>query len=254
MSFFKNKTTVALVLIMSAIVLVALAVASFYYKKQNNSVDPRIVEARTLYEKYNVYTQSNSFNSVLMLMDSIEMIYNKTSHYQNSYEMGVLYNNRAASFITQALFSEGIEQEVQDSLLLNAERAAKKSIEIYDLWLDIYQDKNALDLEEFIALDFFIGLENYSDKQKNIFLQSRIDEIQEAQIETKRRQSVSYNNLGIIYRHRLQYETAAHYYKQAIDLWDRNLTAENNLNILLGRPLVKRNFIQKMFPPSREKD
>jgi len=254
MNLFKNKTTVALVLIMSAIVLVALATASFYYKKQNNSIDPRILEARTLYEKYNVYAQSSDFDAVFRLMDSIEMIYNETSHYQDSYEIGVLYNNRAASFITQALFSEGIEKDVQDSLMQNAEMAAQKSIEIYDLWLDIYQDKNALEIEELLDSDFFIGLEKYSDKQKDSFLQSRIEEIQEAQIETKRRQSVSYTNLGIIYRHRLQYEAAAQYYKQAIDLWERNLTAENNLNILLGRPLVKRNFIQKMFPPSRDKD
>ena len=35
------------------------------------------------------------------------------------------------------------------------------------------------------------------------------------------------------------------------ELWDRNLTAKNNLNVLLGQPMEKRNVIQRMFPPDR---
>jgi len=37
-----------------------------------------------------------------------------------------------------------------------------------------------------------------------------------------------------------------------MELWGENLTAENNLNILLGRPVRKRTFIQKMFPQPKD--
>jgi hypothetical protein len=47
------------------------------------------------------------------------------------------------------------------------------------------------------------------------------------------------------------YDSAAFYYNNAIELWDRNLTAENNLNILLNRPQKKRNLIQTLFPPEK---
>ena len=83
------------------------------------------------------------------------------------------------------------------------------------------------------------------------FIKKRITEITEAQTETKRRLSVSYTNLGLVYRQQLKYEDAVLSYQKAIENWDRNLTAENNLNKLLGRPEKKRNLIQKLFPPER---
>ena len=254
MNLFGNKKTRALIIIMCALVLSGIAVSYFYYGNINRSSDPRIVEARTLYEKYNVYAQHNDFDSIFWLMDSIEWIYTSFDHYKNSYEVGVLYNNRAASFLTMALYTGGIEIKEQDSLIMLAEIAANKSIEIYQNWLDRFQDKSPEEIERIISTNFYAGLENYEAKQKNTYLKNRIVEIQDSQTETKRRLSVSYTNLGIIERHKLQYEAAANCYKKAMDLWDRNLTAENNLNILLGRPIKKRSFIQKLFPPDRDKN
>ncbi len=254
MGFFQNKKNRVLILIMSALVFSGITISYFYYKSINESTDPRIVNARTLYEKYNRYAQNNEFDSIFSLMDSIEFIYTSVDHYKNSYELGVLYNNRAASFLTMALYTDGIEINDQDSLINLADIAANKSIEIYTLWLENFQDKNLIEIERTISDDFYNGLENYDIDQKNKFLKNRIKEIQESQTETKRRLSVSYTNLGIIERHNLQYDSAAICYKKAIDLWDRNLTAENNLNILLGRPIKKRSFIQKLFPPDRDKN
>ena len=135
MELFKNKKTRALIVIMSALVLSGVAISYSYYKNINESIDPRIVKARTLYEKYNVYAQKNEFNSIFSLMDSIELIYTDFDHYKNSYEMGVLYNNRAASFLTMALYTDDIAKTDQDSLINLAEFAVKKSIEIYNQWL-----------------------------------------------------------------------------------------------------------------------
>lgn len=256
MQLFKNRTTRALIISICALVAIALLITHFYYKNLNQSVDPRIVEARLLYENYNKLAQNNAFDSVFVLLDSIEEMYTSIDHYKNSYEIGVLYNNRAATFLTMALYIENGENKVhfQDSLMNLAEKAANKSILIYDSWLNIYKDKNAVTCEEIISRDFFIGLENYTYNQKDRFLQNRIKEVEEAKYETQRRLSVSYTNLGIVYRFKQEYESAALSYKKAMDLWDKNLTAENNLNVLLGMPLRERNFIQKLFPSSKDKD
>jgi tetratricopeptide (TPR) repeat protein len=252
MSLIENNKTRALILIMCALVLSGIAISHFYYRSVNESVDPRIVEARKLYEKYNLYTQNNDLISVFYLMDSIEQVYASYPHYENSYEVGVLYNNRAATYITLGLFSDNIQLVAQDSLFNLAEAAASKSAEIYTLWLDRFSEMESDDIEHDISEDFLQGLDGYDDGEKMRFLKRRVKEIVESQSETPRRLSVSYTNLGVIYRQRQDYESAANFYKKAIDLWGANLTAENNLNILLGRPIKKRNLIQKLFPPERD--
>ncbi len=252
MGFFDNNKAKTLFIIMSVIAFSGIVISYFYYKNLNESTDPRILKARKLYENYNVYALNNDFDAIFSLMDSIERIYADYDHYKNSYEIGVLHNNRAASWLTMALYVENIQQRQQDSLLNLAEISSNTSIENYQNWLEKFQGKNSNEIEKLIYENFLLGLEGYNDKQKNEFLLFRIKEIEEAQTETKRRLSVSYTNLGIIERHKLQYNLAARHYKKAIELWDRNLSAENNLNILLGRPLKKRSFIQKLFPPEKD--
>lgn len=254
MRLLGSNRTRALIVIMCALVLSGIVISHFYYKSVNESVDPRIVEARKLYEKYNIYTQNNDLIAVFYLMDSIEQIYASDPHYKNSYEVGVLYNNRAATYITLGLFNDTIQSEAQDSLFNLAEDAADKSVKIYAHWLDRFSEKGSDDIEHFISEDFLQGLEGYDDGEKMKFLERRINDIVEAQSETPRRLSVSYTNLGVIFRQRQDYESAAKYYKKAIDLWSANLTAENNLNILLGRPIRKRSLIEKLFPPERDEN
>lgn len=256
MGIFKNKSTRALVIILSALVVISILISRQYYKGINKTVDPRIKQARLLYEKYNDYAKTSRFDSILMLMDSIETIYSKYPHYRNSYEIGVLYNNRAASYLTMALhMNDSIDAgEVRkDSLFSIAEKMVHKSIAVYTAWLERFEDKNGEEIREDIETNFLNGLDPYSQEAEEALINKRIEEIQEAQFETKRRLSVSYTNLGIIERQRMKYEEAAKHYKKALELWEQNLTAKNNLNLLLGRPLEKRNFIQKLFPADREK-
>lgn len=254
MRLLGTNRTRALIIIMCALVLSGIVISHFYYKSVNESVDPRIGEARKLYEKYNLYTQKNDLISVFYLMDSIEQIYASYPHYENSYEVGVLYNNRAAAYITLGLFTDNIQSEAQDSLFNLAEESANKSVNIYTHWLDRFSEKESDDIEHYISEDFLEGLEPYDDGEKMKFLERRVKDIVEAQSETSRRLSVSYTNLGVIFRQRQDYESAAKYYKKAIDLWSANLTAENNLNVLLGRPVRKRNLIEKLFPPERDQN
>jgi len=244
---------------MLVLVGVSLIVAKIHYSKVNSAVDPRIKNARELYKSYNILAIENRFLDVLDLLDKIENIYKSVPHYQNSYEVGVLYNNRTATYLTMALFKDSLKSPIDpfegysaDSLVNLAERSALKSIEIYENWLSLYDSLNPEIITKMIKDTFLIGLDDYNSDQRDLFLSTRVKDIMDAQIENKRRLSVSYTNYGVIQRYHEDYKGAALSYTKAIDLWDRNLTAENNLNRLLGRPLKKRNIIQKLFPPDKD--
>lgn len=249
MNVFSNSKTRALIFTMCALVLGGLIISHFYYKSVNASVDPRIVQARKLYENYNLFAQKNELDSIFWLMDTIESIYTKVEQYRNSFEVGVLYNNRAATCLSLSMHDENIT--LKDSLLEIANESINNSITIYENWLISYDGKSEQELEKDLEQGFLVGLEDFAEEDQQKFLHKRIREIIEAQVETKRRLSVSYTNLGLVYRHQLQYEAAALAYQKALEYWDRNLTAENNLNKLMGRPEKKRNLIQRLFPPER---
>lgn len=255
MSNLSRNNKRAFILVMIALSFIVIIFSYFYYKNLNSAKDPRVKPARELYEKYNNYASSNDFDNVFALLDSVENIYKTVNHYIESFEIGVLYNNRAAAYLTMALYDNKPDRYMQfskDSLLYLALASVTKSISIYENWLITYSDKSQEQINEILQENYFIDLEKYPDKDKKNYLANRIKEIETAQYETERRLSVAYTNKGIIYRHVDQYEKCINCYKKAIDLWDQNLTAENNLNILLGKPLKKRNLIQKLFPPKRK--
>lgn len=243
---------------MSVLVAVGFLLAGSYYRSVNRSYDPRVVPAKKLYSEYNGLAAINDIEGIFMLLDSIENIYNTYPHYQNSYEIGVLYNNRAAALLTLALNKDSMSISSRyfnslsaDTLFTMAQAAVEKSISIYEAWLARYENVDEEGLKSILDKDFVKGLEDYPEEIIAGFVNRRIDEIQDARIENMRRLSVSYTNLGVIYRSNEDYEMAARQYQKAIELWDRNLTAQNNLNILLGRPLEKQSLIDKMFPPEK---
>jgi tetratricopeptide (TPR) repeat protein len=250
----KNKTSRALIGIMGALVIFGIIIAKAYYGNVNASVDPRVAEARELYKMYNTYAQASQFDSVFYLLDQIESVYSAIPHYQDSYEIGVLYNNRAATNLTLALYSPVFNEggAGQDSLMQEAESASIKAIEIYEKWLSKYASMEESELESYLSATFLKGLETHSAEEIKSFLNMRLDELLDAQIETPRRLSVSYTNMGIIHRHREEYVLAAEKYQKALDLWDQNLTAENNLRALMGQDPRKQSLIKKLFPPERK--
>jgi tetratricopeptide (TPR) repeat protein len=263
MGIFQNKNTRVIILVMVTLVVVSLVVSKLYYQNINNSIDPRVVEARKLYSTYNDFAANNDFISIFTLLDSIEAIYNGIEHYKQSFEMGVLSNNRAAVYLTLAIHKDSIElsqnnisfkEYSKDSLLQLAKHEINNAIEIYTTWNKTYGKVSKEVCLELIKPEFLKGLEKYDEADQQKFLKNRVDAYMQNQIEINRRLSVSYTNLGIIYRHAEQYDSAVLAYAEAIKLWDRNLTAENNLNILMGRPLKKQNIISKLFPPDPDKD
>lgn len=258
MGILTNKKTRALIIIMIALVISGILIAKIYYGSENNSVDPRVVPARELYAKYDEYAREGDYHKIFSLLDSVEMIYSSYSHYKNSFEMGVLHNNRAAALITIALYSDSIDAGFNpfygshpDTVMKLAGSELDRAIDIYDEWLEDYSDKSEEGISEIIDTEFRKDLDADEAQLIEKYRDARSREIVMAVKETGRRLSVCYTNLGVIKRYNEEYEEAVRCYQKALELWDRNLSAENNLNALLGRPLKKRNFIQKMFPPER---
>ena len=222
-------------------------------------MDPRILEARELYSTYNGMAQEGDYYRVFALLDSIERIYKQHDHYRNSFELGVLDNNRAAALLTLALHSETIAPAAHpfpgissDSLVNLAEVHVNRAIRTYTEWHDLYASKSSRQILQTIEKEFLEGLEQAEPGLRSKYLEARVDEIKVAVMENDRRLSVCFTNLGLVHRHMGDNESAVKQYEKAIELWDRNLEAENNLNRLLNRPLKKRNLIQKLFPPGRD--
>jgi len=259
MRTFLNSSTRALVLIMIVLVVIGILIARSYYGNINRSIDPRVAEARALYARYDSYAQEGNYYSVFALLDSIEDIYRDTKHYENSFELGVMYNNRAAALLTISMFEDSIPARKNpysglsaDSLVTLAEINALNAISVYDNWLTEFSGKSFEQICKIIEPQFMDGLENVSPDLRTKYLEARAREIEKAIIENDRRLSVCYTNLGIVFRQRERYKEAVEQYEKALELWDRNLNAENNINLLLGKPLKKRNIIQKLFPPERD--
>jgi tetratricopeptide (TPR) repeat protein len=243
---------------MIALVITGILIAKFYYGNINKSIDPRVVKARELYAKYDSYAQEGNYYRVFALLDSIESIYRSTKHYEGSFELGVLDNNRAAALLTISMFADSIPKEYNpysyltvDSLVTLAESNVLKAISVYNNLATDFSGKSQEQICEIIEQQFLDGLASIDPDLKRKYLEARSKDIEKAVLENNRRLSVCYTNLGIVFRQREQYKQAAEQYKKALELWDRNLNAENNLNVLLGKPLKKRNIIQKLFPPER---
>jgi len=251
MKVLKDKRTRVLILIMSALVLLAITIAHFWFKFENESADPRVVEANKLYAGYNQLARDGEFGKVLQLLDTLEEIYLKIPHYANSYEVGVLYNNRAAVCITLAIAPNNNDSVFVDSLFSVAESFALRSLEIYNQWFDKWSDLDEHQIKQKLIPYFNTNDPVFQGKNVDRYIRKRAQEIEEAKHETHRRLSASHTNLGIIYRHRDQYDDAVKQYLIALELWDDNLAAENNLNVMLNKPLKKRSTFRKIFPKDR---
>ncbi len=203
-----------------------------------------------MYARYNTYAAGNDYEMVLSLLDSIEEVYASVSHYRDSYEMGVIHNNRASVFLTLAL-SDTARQEIRQSYFALAERHLIQGIDYYNGWMTLYGNQSEEEIRAVIEEDFSSDSILVSHDYLGAIIQNRVREIQTARIETPRRLSVSYTNLGIIRRHENQLEEAFEYYVKALELWEDNHAAKNNMNILFGQPPEKQSFFRKLFPPDR---
>ena len=248
--FSINKGTRIIIGVMVILGLIGIAIAWVYYGNINRAVDPRVREAHLMYGRYNVYASENNVEMVLALLDSIEDIYLSVPHYTDSYEMGVVYNNRATVFLTRALSDSGLE-EIRQYYFSLSEKHLNKSMSYYTRWIDLFGDKSEEEITDYVHEEFSADGSLSQNKNLDAIIRSRVKEIRMAQLEMPRRMSVSYTNLGIIRRHENKPEEAIDYYIKALELWDQNHVAKNNMNILFGEPIEKQSVLRKLFPPKR---
>ena len=245
-----DKRTIIVISIMSIMVVFGLAFAWFYYSNINEAEDPRVLQAKTIYSRYDALAEAKRYEDILLLLDSMESIYGQYRDYKDSYEIGVVYNNKAALYLTMGLF-ETDDKQKKDSLLVLAKKEVLLSIQVYEQWM---KEFGALNETQIGCIMLPVYQENnklfIKNKQEH-YINKRTKDILLAQKETPRRLSVAYTNLGIILRHQGQVEEALKTYEKALKLWEQNLTAENNINIILGRPIRERSILEKVFPEKK---
>ncbi len=254
--FFQKQTgTVKVLLGTLFITLIILVAAIIHYGKINRSEDPRVLEARELLLQYEKLLESDEYGTALSMLNGMDTIYAATPGYENSFERGVILNNKATVHLvkleTELLTNEVIDRDYMVESLELSEKDTRAAIHLYKDWLATFGSLQRLQIEELVRPAF--PPDDHQLKKVNLenVIQKRVEDIILAQVETKRRLSVSYTNLGMIQRYKGNLAEAKHSYEKAIELWDRNYTAKNNLNVLMDQPVEKRSIIDRMFPPEK---
>jgi tetratricopeptide (TPR) repeat protein len=196
--------------------------------------------------------KENEFSSALPLLDSIENIFVKVPGYKESYEPGIVYNDRGSAYLSMALYGNKDSTE-KFRLLELAEKNIDSAIVIYNVWLDKNSGLSKLELSQVVKPFFSENNLAFRGKNYSKIIRKRVDDLVLAQKETPRRLSVSYTNLGIVQRHQYKQNEAVESYIKAIKLWKDNFTARNNFNVLMGKPPKDRSIIDQLFPPDKNK-
>ncbi|RKX20064.1 MAG: hypothetical protein DRP35_06665 [Candidatus Zixiibacteriota bacterium] len=234
---------------MTGIIITGIVIAKIYYGNINASEDPRVINAKHLYEKYNVLVEKNDYQGVPKILDSIAGIYSQFPDYRESFEIGVIYNNIGAACLNVALYKA--KDDEKQLFLDSAEKYCKKAVFIYTNWISSFEDLSEENISSLVNTYYNKDDTCFIDKNIERIKKKRVKDILSSQKETPRRLSVAYSNLGIICRQNMDYDKAMDFYKKALALWDDNYSARNNINILLGRDLEERSALEKLFPKEK---
>jgi tetratricopeptide (TPR) repeat protein len=227
-------------------------VAYIYYSRKNRAEDPRIVQTKYMFRQFDDLIKVNKFSSALPLLDKIESILVSVPGYGESYEPGIVYNNRGSVYLSTALYSTKDSTE-KIRLLELAKRNIDSSIRIYNVWLEKIGTLSRDQLNEYVKPFFPQNDLAFKGRNYRNILRKRVSDLLLAQKELPRRLSVCYTNLGIVLRHQYRQSEAVENYIKAIKLWKDNYTARNNFNVLMGRQPQDRSIIDQLFPPDRKK-
>lgn len=245
---------IAFTITLTALVLIGSAI---YYRQLNNLEDARLAATTDFHKEYALSVEKKEYGTALTILDNWEALYKSVPGYDDSYEIGVLYNNRCSLYLIQfetdvlTSTSEGFTPPYH--YLDEAEKYILTSISLYEAWIEKYGSLSEPALSELVAQNFPENDPIFKNKNIKKIRIKRVADLKLAQIETSRRLSVSLTNSGVIKRYRNDLVTAKTLYERAISLWDKNYTAQDNLDVLLGRKPQKRSMINKLFPPEKEK-
>ena len=234
------------------VVGISLLTAYIYYNSKNRAEDPRIVRTKFMFRDFNELMNENKFSSALPLLDSIEYILKSVPGYKDSYEMGIVYNDRGSAYLSIALYGNKDSTE-KSELLESAEMSLVSGIAVYNTWMERNSSLSKQELQNRAKYFFLQNDPSFKGRNYRKILRKRTADLVLAQKENPRRLSVCYTNLGIVQRHQYKQREAAESYIKAIKLWKDNYTARNNFNVLMGKPPRDRSIIDKLFPPDKNR-
>jgi tetratricopeptide (TPR) repeat protein len=236
-----------LIIIMSFVFTAGIVISYFYYGRINSAEDPRIVHIKEMHKTYDRIVRDNEIGNAVALLDSMDMEFAKIRHYSDSFERGVINTDIAAAHINSALYLT-TDEDTKLSFLEKAEERLRLSLGYYDRWKMEYSVLDSASLYNKISDEF----SDINSAHIERIVDKRMSDIRNALSESGRRYSVTYTNLGIIMRHKLNQDSAALLYKKALELWDDNHIARSNLNVLLGGKPVKKGILETVFPTEKK--
>ena len=248
-----NRGTKVVLMITFLVSVIAVMTALFYYGSINRSEDPRIETTRDLLLRYDALPNSYDLTDKLELLDSAGSVLRSYPDYTNSFETGVILNNKSSAFLVSALYDTSVTSSEKDVLLGLAMTYADSSIKVYRGWLEEWWHIGREEVERRIRMEMLPADPAFKDRNYEKLIARRVKNQLTAQLETSRRLSVSLSNKGIIYRHIQEYDSAAGCFSEALSLWKNNRVAKSNLNVLMGGDPVKPGIIESLFPPDRKK-
>jgi tetratricopeptide (TPR) repeat protein len=248
--FNVTRETKLVLIVVISICAISFGIAFLYYGGVNKSEDPRITSAKFMFSRYDEWIQKKSYQPALTVLDSIEQILHNTPGYADSYELGIILNNRASVYLSRALY-ETEDSLIKRYLLDTALVFTHACIGHYNKWMDQYSKLSEEEISDVVKPYFQENDVAFKGKDYKKIIRKRAGDIVLAQKESPRRLSVAYTNLGIIQRHQFKQKDAIESYITAIRLWKDNPAALGNLNVLYGKPYSDRSTIKKLFPPDR---
>jgi len=248
-----NKQTKRLIIILIFTVISGLVFAYFYYRNINDSIDPRLIETQKILADFDNINKLDSSFVAIDLMNKLEQQLKEIDLYHNSYEIGVVYNNRASVYLMLAVYNDEYKN-MKDSLFNMALNDLSKADNIYNNWIKWKVNINDAELKIYLKTEYNKASNIFKDKDINSIIEHRVKDLKLAEIETPRRLSVVYSNIAVIKRHTNKLDDAIAYYTKSLELWPKNHEAKNNLNVLCGKEKEKQSVINKMFPSKRDKE
>jgi tetratricopeptide (TPR) repeat protein len=231
----------------------AVLFAFFYYRNINRSEDPRIDTARKILAQYDRESLNHDMITKFLLLDSADSVFRSLPDYSQSFERGVILNNRSSALLVAALYDTAVKHEEKNTLLELAMIYCDSSIAVYRRWIQEWYgiDRNRIESRMRNSMD----AHHPAFKGRNFekILARRVSNQVTAQTETPRRLSVSLSNKGIIYRHLMMPDSALACFKRSLELWNDNRSAKSNLSVLMGGKAIEPGMIESLFPPDRNK-
>lgn len=251
-----SRGTVRLLTTLAVVSIIFVSAMAWYYHQQNRAVDPRMVEVRQALSDYQTLLPEQEWDQAMAVLDKAEATVEALPAYADSFERGVIENDRAALYLLMLehkLLAMGDEPEVDAKgrlLLERAEAHGANALDIYGAWLDRMGGESPGGIRAMLEQHFQAADPAFDGYDAATLLDKRVEEVIEARDEVPRRMSVTLTNLGVAARYAGNAPLAKERYERALELWPKNHAAEDNLDRLLGRK-PKRRIIEKLFPPKR---